>query len=333
MNTLEQREKHKFVLESFRNCIKNCIQILETQSIDKAYYQLAAINISSFFLILCKYGSIEEVISEPINYYKKILHYVEEYNYILIAEESDYRLWLEFMESIIISSIFLNDENNLSEKLENLFENSSDELHILDSLNFLTITIVKFLLSSALFIRFNYFGNLSDLDESIEVIYEVKASLKNILPDADISNFSIYKLGCALFQRGRISEALKQLQELQSIVEKQDNVELLALTMYEIARIYHRLGRLEQARLYFKDSLRLFRRLGDRKRVAAALTGLGNLELQIGHFSSAQQHLDEARQYYEAESQVDRVEEIEKLLALLPIKNNAINQSTSCQGV
>jgi tetratricopeptide (TPR) repeat protein len=100
-------------------------------------------------------------------------------------------------------------------------------------------------------------------------------------------------------------------------LEQQVNLPRLAATFFELARLYHRTGCLERARLYFKDALRLFRRVSDEDKVADTLAALGNLEMQTGRLAQAQNHLQEAQQYYQSEGKISKMKEANKLLKLV----------------
>ena len=95
-------------------------------------------------------------------------------------------------------------------------------------------------------------------------------------------------------------------------------ISILSALIFLLGRAYHRVGKLEEARLYFKDSLRLFRRLKDKEKIAAVLTALGNLELQMNKLAQANIHLKEAKQYYQAKDRQERLTEVDKLLTFLP---------------
>jgi tetratricopeptide (TPR) repeat protein len=126
-----------------------------------------------------------------------------------------------------------------------------------------------------------------------------------------------YQLGKALLELGNYTEAIENLQACEQISQQLNDIPALALTLFDLARLYHLIGRLEQSRLYFKDSLRLFRRLQDLEKSAAVTLALGNLEMQIGKFSQAETHLKEAESYYKDRDNSERLEEINYLLQIL----------------
>jgi tetratricopeptide (TPR) repeat protein len=95
---------------------------------------------------------------------------------------------------------------------------------------------------------------------------------------------------------------------------------LLAQTMFDMARCFHQTGSLNQAKIYFKDAIRIYQRLEQPTEVAAATTALGNLELQMGLTQDAQQHLQTALEFYQAAGQTDHIASIQALQKHLPIK-------------
>ena len=120
-----------------------------------------------------------------------------------------------------------------------------------------------------------------------------------------------------LFELGNYTEAIENLKICEQIFLKLNDISSLALTLYDLARLYHLTGRLEQARLYFKDSLRLFRRLQDPEKIAAATLALGHLEMLTGNLSQSLTHLKEVETYYQSQNNSDRIQEVNHLLQIL----------------
>jgi tetratricopeptide (TPR) repeat protein len=126
-----------------------------------------------------------------------------------------------------------------------------------------------------------------------------------------------YQLGKVLLEIGNYTEAIENFQVCEQISQKLNDIPTLALTLFDLARLYHLTGRLEQSRLYFKDSLRLFRRLQDNEKIAAATLALGRLEMLTGKISQALTHLKEAETYYQSQDNSDRLQEANYLLQIL----------------
>ncbi len=164
--------------------------------------------------------------------------------------------------------------------------------------------------------RFKLLGKLEDIQQSINAYKQAKEIIEKTEDKTLYFNYS-YQLGKALFEGGYYTEAIEHLENCQQRYQKQKDVNSLAPTLLELAHLYHRTGRLEQARLYFKDSLRLFRRLEDQDNVASVTIALGNLEIQIGKISQACSHLEEAQTYYQKNKNAERLDEINHLLKIL----------------
>jgi tetratricopeptide (TPR) repeat protein len=107
-------------------------------------------------------------------------------------------------------------------------------------------------------------------------------------------------------------------QNYEQLLANNDDIGLLAQTMFELARCFHKTGCLGQAKIYFKDSIRLYQRLEQPTQVAAATSALGNLELQMGAIDDARIHLQTALEFYQAAGNLDRVASIQDLQQCLP---------------
>jgi Soluble NSF attachment protein, SNAP/Tetratricopeptide repeat len=107
------------------------------------------------------------------------------------------------------------------------------------------------------------------------------------------------------------------------LLENNNNTGLLSQIMFELARCFHQTSCLEQAKIYFKDSIRLCQRLEQPTQVAAATSALGNLELQMGLIDDARLHLQTALEFYQAADNLERVESIQELQQYLPVTSGA----------
>jgi tetratricopeptide (TPR) repeat protein len=96
------------------------------------------------------------------------------------------------------------------------------------------------------------------------------------------------------------------------------NMFLLAQTMFELGRCSHQTGVLGQARIYFKDSIRLYQRLEQPTLVATITSELGNLELQMGQIDDARIHLQTALEFFQNTGNADRIKSIQALQQYLP---------------
>jgi tetratricopeptide (TPR) repeat protein len=178
-------------------------------------------------------------------------------------------------------------------------------------------------LADTLLDLFEYSRQDPELNQAIAIYREVLDSYPQLSLTLDRASI-LYKLGKALSRQGSYSQAIQSLEEACTLLKGPLHLQLLALTFFELGRLYHRTHRLEKARLYFKDTLRLFRRLGEQDSIADVMTELGNLELQLGQIQSARAHLEEAREYYQGKGNQERIEQIEWLLSLLGEPREAI---------
>jgi tetratricopeptide (TPR) repeat protein len=118
--------------------------------------------------------------------------------------------------------------------------------------------------------------------------------------------------------------AIKHLQSAyEHLLTNNNDTGLLAQTMFELARCFHQTGCLEQAKMYFKDSIRLYQRLEQPTQVAGATSALGNLELQMGLIDDARLHLQTALEFYQAAGNLERVTSIQELQQYLPVTSGA----------
>jgi tetratricopeptide (TPR) repeat protein len=128
----------------------------------------------------------------------------------------------------------------------------------------------------------------------------------------DLAQFSIEKLQNYQFATEHLQSAYEHLSE------NNNDTGLLAETMFELARCFHKTGYLGQAKRYFKDSIRLYQRLENLTQVAAVTSALGSLELQMGQIYDARIHLQTALEFYQAAGNLDRVASIQDLQQCLP---------------
>jgi tetratricopeptide (TPR) repeat protein len=129
----------------------------------------------------------------------------------------------------------------------------------------------------------------------------------------NLARLSILALKNYEFAIEHLQSAYKQLSE------NNNDTGLLAETMFELARCFHKTGCLGQAKIYFKDSIRLYQRLEQPTQVAAVTSALGNLELQMGQIDDARIHLQTALEFYQAAGNLERVESIKELQQYLPV--------------
>ena len=172
---------------------------------------------------------------------------------------------------------------------------------------------IKYNLGNSYRQRFQLLNNSEDIKQAILAYQQAKAIFEKTA-DADLIFDSYYQLGRTLFEGGYYREAIQHLETCSQTYRKSKDVPHLAPILFELARVYHRISRLEKARLNFKDSLRLFRRLGDEENTYSVMVALSNLEIQTGKIEQAYDHLKEAQTYYQTHPNPQRLYEINHLL-------------------
>jgi tetratricopeptide (TPR) repeat protein len=134
----------------------------------------------------------------------------------------------------------------------------------------------------------------------------------------------------SLNQLGNYQVATEHLQAAyKELSGNYNDTKLLAQTMFELARCFHKTGALSQAKIYFKDSIRLYQRLEQPTQVAAVTSELGNLELQMGQIDDARIHLQTALDFYQTANDLDfpegtrrdRIQSIQDLQKYLPVSS------------
>jgi tetratricopeptide (TPR) repeat protein len=167
-----------------------------------------------------------------------------------------------------------------------------------------------------------------NLERSIECY---RAALEVRTPQAFPREWAKIQVALARFSIENLRNYQVATEHLQSAYEhlltNNNDTGLLAQTMFELARCFHQTGCLEQAKIYFKDSIRLYQRLEQPTQVAAATSALGNLELQMGLLDDARLHLQTALEFYQAAGSLERVESIQELQQYLPVTSEVCDLS------
>jgi tetratricopeptide (TPR) repeat protein len=153
------------------------------------------------------------------------------------------------------------------------------------------------------------------------------AAMEVYSPELFPCEWAKIQMNLARFSIEKLQNYQVAIEHLQSAYEhllaNNNNTGLLSQIMFELARCFHQTGCLEQAKIYFKDSIRLYQRLEQPTQVAAATSALGNLELQMGLLDDARLHLQTALEFYQAAGNLERVESIQELQQYLPVTSGA----------
>jgi tetratricopeptide (TPR) repeat protein len=140
--------------------------------------------------------------------------------------------------------------------------------------------------------------------------------------DEFLDEWAFIQIQLARFSISQLRNYRIAIEHLQAAYEKlsvnHGNIDLLAQTMFELARYFHQTSALGYSKIYFKDSIRLFQKIEKPLQVAAATSALGNLELQMGYSNDARIHLQTALEFYQNAGNADRIQSIQELQQYLP---------------
>ncbi len=143
-----------------------------------------------------------------------------------------------------------------------------------------------------------------------------------ILTTDHLSMWSSIQIKIARVSISQLGNYRLALEHLQAVYERlsgnSENMVLLAETMFELARCFHQTGALGQAKIHFKDAIRLYQRLEKPVEVAAITSELGNLELQMGYIDDARINLQTALEFFQKADNADRIQSIQELQQYLP---------------
>jgi RES domain-containing protein len=130
--------------------------------------------------------------------------------------------------------------------------------------------------------------------------------------DAEIN----YQHGIKLLEDGSWHEGLEYLETSYKIWHQLGRKHALANSIYQIARVNQLMGNHAKARMHYRDALRLYQRTQDQDGAARCEIGLGLVLLQMGYIQKSQQYLTTAKKYYHNLNDLQRVDEIEKLIQI-----------------
>lgn len=138
-----------------------------------------------------------------------------------------------------------------------------------------------------------------------------------------------YILGYQLVENGEWQKGLELLLENLQELQKVNRPEIQSTTLYKTGRAYEMLTDWPNARLYYRDALRLFQDLKDNLGVARSRSGLGSILVSQGFFDKGLSYLTAAREGF---FQLDLAEEMEKVDKLIYAAQNAQKQQLA-QGI
>jgi tetratricopeptide (TPR) repeat protein len=117
--------------------------------------------------------------------------------------------------------------------------------------------------------------------------------------EADFLAKLYFNIGLIDRSTGRWQTALDYFNAAWQIYQKSDNLQDFAEINYQLANTHHLLSNLSKAGMYYRDALRLYQHLADRRRVAFCNHGLGRLLFQLGEVSQSIATLQQAISGYQ----------------------------------
>jgi len=123
-------------------------------------------------------------------------------------------------------------------------------------------------------------------------------------------------LGQQYVHQGRWYDGLQLLEQSLTIRRKSDDLDALANVIYQIGFTRHLMGDVEQARIRYRDALRLYEHTDNQHGIAACKAGLGRSAIQIGMLDRATQELEQAEKLYAELGDTQRINELQDVLGL-----------------
>jgi tetratricopeptide (TPR) repeat protein len=120
-------------------------------------------------------------------------------------------------------------------------------------------------------------------------------------------------LGSRLVRDGNWQEGLKLLINSLNQLKTGDNSLVYANALYQTGYAYEVLSDWENARLYYRDALRLYDHLNDLAGIAKSREGLGGVFVSQGYLEKGMNELAQARERYQQLNQVEKSDRVEHL--------------------
>ncbi|MFW6063040.1 MAG: tetratricopeptide repeat protein [Chloroflexota bacterium] len=133
-----------------------------------------------------------------------------------------------------------------------------------------------------------YKRSIADADEAIAIVGEHNLSQQSIVAGA------LKVKGACCYQRGDLELALHTLNQARGLFQSLRDESNMAMVQLDLGVIYEAIGRYEQARNAYGESLTHFRKGTDHLHLATALNNLGVVHQLTGQYEDAWEHLSEA---------------------------------------
>jgi tetratricopeptide (TPR) repeat protein len=118
-------------------------------------------------------------------------------------------------------------------------------------------------------------------------------------------------LGSRLVRDGNWQEGLKLLVNSLNQLKTGDNSLVYANALYQTGYAYELLSDQENARLYYRDALRLYEHLQDLPGIAKSRESLGNVFVSQGHLEKGMSELAQAREIYQQLGKTEAAEKVD----------------------
>lgn len=123
-----------------------------------------------------------------------------------------------------------------------------------------------------------------------------------------------HKLGTALVAQGKWYAGLRRFERSLTIRRLLDNLDERADTIYQIGRTYQLMGNLAEARIRYRDAMRLYRHTGNNAGIAACNLNLGTVAIQLGFMDEGIAQIQKAQIYHMQNDNEQKLQEIEEIL-------------------
>lgn len=159
--------------------------------------------------------------------------------------------------------------------------------------------------------------NRDSVHKVLEMIHKLNAEFTEILKNLkDQANLE-YIFGKLYIDKGNWYQGLKHL-EISLLIQREfDDFNARAATVYEIGRVHQLLDNSDEARMRYRDALRLYQHVGNLKGVMACKLALGNIAAQQGFVEEGVKLLQETKQFYMAHNQEELTQNVESVLQFL----------------
>ncbi len=170
-------------------------------------------------------------------------------------------------------------------------------------------------LGTALSRRYEHSQNSSDLEQALQAY---KIALEAISPE-HYDRTKIWQalpttqsiLGSRLVREGKWQEGLQLLLNSVNQLSTSDDSLAHANALFQIGRAHESLTDWDNARLYYRDALRLYEHLNDQPGIAKSQAGLGSVLVSQGHITKGMAALIQAREHYQQLQRPDQAAEVD----------------------